>query len=116
MAARRAKTARSTRLDVAAQSNRASTEIFSATSSLYSLVNHFNNLIRKSRRSYTLRKLIVCNLLSLDGYYEGKDRNFDALFEYLHEDYHGDQNLDYYHTERLRAADTLVPQWGALHF
>jgi dihydrofolate reductase len=55
-----------------------------------------------------VRKLIVCNLMSLDGYYEGKDRSLDALFDYFHEDYHGDQNLDYYHTERLHAADTLV--------
>jgi len=55
-----------------------------------------------------MRKLIVCNLISLDGYYEGKDRNLEALFDYFHEDYRGDQNLDYYHTERLRAADTLV--------
>ena len=55
-----------------------------------------------------MRKLIVGNLVSLDGYYEGKDRNLEALFDYLHEDYQGDQNLDYYFTERLRAADTLV--------
>ena len=55
-----------------------------------------------------MRKLIVGNLLSLDGYYEGKDRDLNALFDYFHEDYHGDQNLDYYYTERLRAADTLL--------
>ncbi len=55
-----------------------------------------------------MRKLIVCNLISLDGYYEGRDRNLNALFDYFHEDYHGDQNLDYYYTERLHAADTLV--------
>ena len=55
-----------------------------------------------------MRKLIVDNLVSLDGYYEGKDRSLDALFEYFHHDYNGDQNFDYYNTERLRAADTLV--------
>lgn len=55
-----------------------------------------------------MRKLIVGNLTSLDGYYEGKDRDLNALFDYFHKDYHGDQNLDYYFTERLRAADTLV--------
>ena len=55
-----------------------------------------------------MRKLIVGNLLSLDGYYEGKNRDLNALFDYFHEDYHGDQNLDYYYTERLRAADTLL--------
>jgi dihydrofolate reductase len=55
-----------------------------------------------------MRKLIVSNLLSLDGYYEGKDRNLNALFDYFHEDYAGDQNFDFYNTERLRAADTLL--------
>jgi len=46
--------------------------------------------------------------MSLDGYYEGKDRNLDAFFDYFHEDYHGDQNFDDYNAERLRAADTLL--------
>jgi dihydrofolate reductase len=55
-----------------------------------------------------MRKLIVSNMMSLDGYYEGKDRNLNALFEYFHDDYHGDQNFDYYNTERMRAADTLL--------
>ena len=55
-----------------------------------------------------MRKLIVGNLMSLDGYYEGKDKSLDALYDYFHEDYHGDQNFDYYMTERMRAADTLL--------
>lgn len=55
-----------------------------------------------------MRKLIVSNLVSLDGYYEGKDRNLGALFDYLHKDYSGDEHFDYYNTERLRAADTLI--------
>jgi dihydrofolate reductase len=55
-----------------------------------------------------MRKLIVSNLLSLDGYYEGKDRNLNALFDYFHEDYSGDENFDRYNAERLRAADTLL--------
>lgn len=55
-----------------------------------------------------MRKLIVGNMMSLDGYYEGKDRSLEALFDYFHEDYHGDETLDQYFTERLRAADTLV--------
>ncbi len=55
-----------------------------------------------------MRKLIVSNLVSLDGYYEGKDRSLNALFDYFHEDYAGDQNFDYYNTERMRAADTLL--------
>ncbi|MEP6988571.1 MAG: deaminase, partial [Chloroflexota bacterium] len=55
-----------------------------------------------------MRKLIVSNLMSLDGYYEGKDRNLNALFDYFHEDYAGDENFDYYNAERMRAADTLI--------
>jgi dihydrofolate reductase len=55
-----------------------------------------------------MRKLIVSNLQSLDGYYEGKDRNLGALFDYFHEDYAGDENFDHYNAERMRAADTLV--------
>ena len=57
-----------------------------------------------------MRKLIVSNLVSLDGYYEGKDRNLNALFDYFHEDYANDQNFDAYMLERLHAADTLL--WG----
>jgi dihydrofolate reductase len=55
-----------------------------------------------------MRKLIVSNLQSLDGYYEGKDRNLNALYDYFHEDYYGDENFDHYNTERLRAADILL--------
>lgn len=55
-----------------------------------------------------MRKLIVSNLVSLDGYYEGKNRSLDALFDYLHKDYHGDDNFDAYNTERMRAADILL--------
>ena len=55
-----------------------------------------------------MRKLIVSNFVTLDGYYERKDKTFDGFFDYQHEDYHGDDNFDYYNTERLRAADTLI--------
>ena len=55
-----------------------------------------------------MRKLIVSNLVTLDGYYERKDKTLDAFFDYFHEDYAGDENFDYYNTERLRAADTLL--------
>ncbi len=55
-----------------------------------------------------MRKLIVSNLVTLDGYYEGKDRNLNALFDYFHPDYAGDENFDFYNTERLRAADTVL--------
>jgi dihydrofolate reductase len=55
-----------------------------------------------------VRKLIVSNLVTLDGYYEGKDRTVDSLFEYYPEEYSGDQHFDEYNTERLRVADTLL--------
>jgi len=55
-----------------------------------------------------MRKLIVSNFVTLDGYYDGPDRNLSAIFEYFHEDYAGDENFDHYNTERLRAADTLL--------
>jgi len=55
-----------------------------------------------------MRKLIVSNLVTLDGYYEGVDKSVDSLFDNFHEDYSGDQNFDYYNAELLRAADFLL--------
>ncbi len=53
------------------------------------------------------RKLIVCNAVSLDGYYEGPGRDVMALFEYRWT-YPTDESFDAYNAERLRAADTLL--------
>ena len=55
-----------------------------------------------------MRKLIVSNLVTLDGYYEDKGRDLSDIFTYFHEDYAGDQNFDKYATESLRAAETAV--------
>jgi dihydrofolate reductase len=55
-----------------------------------------------------MRKLIVCNAVSLDGYYEGPGKNVMALFDYRWEAYPADQSFDAYNAERLRAADTLL--------
>jgi len=55
-----------------------------------------------------MRKLIVGNLVSLDGFYEGEGKSLNPLFDYFHEDYRGDDSFDHYNTERLRAADTLL--------
>lgn len=55
-----------------------------------------------------MRKLIVSNFVTLDGYYERKDKTFDGFFDYQHEDYQSDDTFDYYMTERLLAADTLL--------
>jgi dihydrofolate reductase len=54
-----------------------------------------------------MRKLIVCNAVSLDGYYEGPEKNVMALFDYRWT-YPTDESFDAYNAERLRAADTLL--------
>ena len=55
-----------------------------------------------------MRKLIVSNFVTLDGFYESKNKTFDAFFDHYHEDYHGDDSFDHYNTELLRGADTLL--------
>lgn len=55
-----------------------------------------------------MRKLIVCNLMSLDGYYEGPGKNVMPLFDYRQQAYPADESFDAYNAERLRAADTLL--------
>ena len=55
-----------------------------------------------------MRKLIVSNFVTLDGYYEGKDKSINSLYDYYHEDYRGDNSFDFYNAERLRAADFLL--------
>ena len=47
-----------------------------------------------------MRKLIVCNIMSLDGYYTGPGNNVMVLPM--------DEVFDAYNAERLRAADTLL--------
>ncbi len=55
-----------------------------------------------------MRKLIVCNIVSLDGYFEGPGNNVMDLFAYRLETYPADESFDAYNAERLRAADTLL--------
>jgi len=55
-----------------------------------------------------MRKLIVSNIVSLDGYYEGPSKNVMDLFGYRFEAYPADESFDAYNAERLRAADTLL--------
>ena len=55
-----------------------------------------------------MRKLIVSNFVTLDGLYEGKDKNIGSLYDYYHEDYYGDDSFDFYNAERLHAADFLL--------
>lgn len=55
-----------------------------------------------------MRKLIVSNFVTLDGLYEGKDKNIGSLYDYYHEDYSGDDSFDFYNVERVEAADFLL--------
>ena len=55
-----------------------------------------------------MRKLIVSNFVTVDGFYEGKDKSINSLFEYFNEDYRGDNKFDYYNAELLRASDFLL--------
>jgi dihydrofolate reductase len=55
-----------------------------------------------------MRKLIVSNFQTLDGYYESADKTFDRFFDYFHEDYGDNEAFDEYNTELLRGADALL--------
>ena len=55
-----------------------------------------------------MRKLLVSNIASLDGYYEGPSKNVMDLFAYRFGAYPADDSFDVYNAERLRAADTLL--------
>ncbi len=55
-----------------------------------------------------MRKLIVSNFVTLDGYYDSPKRDVVSLFQYQHPDYAGDDTFDYYNADLLRAADTLI--------
>jgi dihydrofolate reductase len=55
-----------------------------------------------------MRKLLVCNLMSLDGYYEAPGKDVMPLFDYRRESYPTDESFDTYNAERLRTADTLL--------
>lgn len=55
-----------------------------------------------------MRKLIVNNFLTLDGLYEGTDKNIISLYKYYHHDYEGDDSFDFYAAERLHAADFFL--------
>lgn len=54
-----------------------------------------------------MRRLIVTNIVSLDGYYEGPGGDVMKLFMALPQD-RSDLSFDEHNAERLRAADTLL--------
>jgi dihydrofolate reductase len=55
-----------------------------------------------------MRKLIVSNFQTLDGYYEATNKTFDRFFDYFHQDYGANEAFDEYNTELLRGCDTLL--------
>ncbi len=55
-----------------------------------------------------MRKLVVSNFSTLDGYYETSEKSIVPFFEHQHPDYHGDDAFDRYNAERLAAASTLL--------
>lgn len=55
-----------------------------------------------------MRKVIVSNFVTLDGYYDGPAKDVVSIFKYQHAAYAGDDSFDFYNMELLRAADTLL--------
>lgn len=55
-----------------------------------------------------MRKLVVSNIASLDGYHEGPGKNVMDLFDCRFGAYPADDSFDAYNAERLRAAGTLL--------
>lgn len=55
-----------------------------------------------------MRKLIVSNFSTLDGYYDDKNSDFMSFFAYQHPDYAGDDAFDYYNVELIQDADTVL--------
>jgi len=55
-----------------------------------------------------MRKLIVTNIMSLDGYYEGPGKNVMDLFAYRMKDYPDDETFDVYNAERFSTASTML--------
>lgn len=55
-----------------------------------------------------MRRLLVSNFLTLDGYYESKDKTFHRFFDYFLDEYGNNEAFDVYNRDLLRAADTLI--------
>ena len=55
-----------------------------------------------------MRKLLVSNFSTLDGFYESEDKTFHRFFEYFLEEYGNNEAFDTYNRDLLAAADTLV--------
>jgi len=46
-----------------------------------------------------MRKLIVGNFITLDGYYESKDKTYEPLFDYWLEEYGNNEVFDVYNSD-----------------
>jgi len=57
---------------------------------------------------HELRKLLVSNFQTLDGYYESTDKTFHRFFDYFLDEYGNNEAFDVYNRDLLRGADTLV--------
>lgn len=55
-----------------------------------------------------MRRLIVTNIMSIDGFHEGPDKNVLDVFAYRFGAYPTDDSFDAYCAERLREADSLL--------
>ena len=53
-------------------------------------------------------KVIVHNLMSLDGYYAGPAKQVDAIWKYLHSDYNHDSSFHHFNIELLRSSFVLL--------
>jgi dihydrofolate reductase len=55
-----------------------------------------------------MRKLIVCNFMTMDGLFDGPDHDMAPLFTYLDPAYATDDSFDHYNADLLRRAGHLL--------
>jgi dihydrofolate reductase len=55
-----------------------------------------------------VRKLLVSNFQTLDGFYESEDKTFGRFFDYFLPEYGRNEAFDVYNRDLLRGADTLI--------
>jgi dihydrofolate reductase len=55
-----------------------------------------------------VRKLLVSNFQTLDGYYESEDKTFHRFFDHFLPEYGRNEAFDVYNRDLLRGADTLI--------
>jgi len=55
-----------------------------------------------------VRKLLVSNFITLDGFYESEDKTFHRFFDYFLDEYGSNDAFDVYNRDLLRGADTLI--------